>query len=158
MVDTASPFLAMQHIEENRIALGIQQPWGELILQGTKTVEVRNVPVGMRTTIYLYSSRKLSSLADAITAATSNDIDIQTLSRGHVVGSVDIVDCQPCTPEDVAAASVSWELMEGKYSWKLENPVRCTPPIEPTYLPYGMWFYPFKTRENTSSDRRNYDS
>ncbi|QDT34419.1 ASCH domain-containing protein [Thalassoglobus polymorphus] len=145
----------MQHPIQDRIALGVQQPWAELILQGIKTVEVRNVPVGMRTTVYLYSSRKRSKFPDADVAVKSNGIDLQTLAYGRIVGSVDIVDCQPCSPEDAVSACVSWELMQGRYSWKLENPVRCPLPIEPRYIPYGMWFYPFKPRVITSRDRRN---
>lgn len=136
----------MQHPQRDLIALGIQQPWAELILQGVKSVEVRNVPVGMRTTIYIYSSRKLSTFPDAEIAIEEYNLNLQSLPRGQIVGTVEIVGCRQCELTDEASACVSWSLMENRYSWQLENPQRCDPPLKPRFLPYGMWFYPFKRR------------
>ena len=98
----------MQHPNEELIALGIQQPWAELILRGIKTIEVRNVPVGMRTTIYLYSSKKLSAYPDADVAVARYGIDLANLPRGQIVGTIEILDCCKCEPSDVEAACVSW--------------------------------------------------
>ena len=144
----------MQHPKDDLIALGIQQPWAELILRGDKTIEVRNVPVGMRTTIYLYSSKKMSSYPDAKVAAERHNIELSKLPRGQIVGTVDIVDCRKCEPSETDSACVSWPLMENRYSWSLENPQRCDPPLSPRFLPYGMWFYPFKRRDKKTRERR----
>ena len=144
----------MQHPNKELIALGIQQPWAELILRGIKTIEIRNVPVGMRTTIYLYSSKKLSAFPDAEVAVDRYGIDLAILPRGQIVGTIEIVDCCKCEPSDVEAACVSWSLMENRYCWKLANPQRCAPPLTPRFLPYGMWFYPFKRRNKKTRERR----
>lgn len=155
MNDTASLFLsAMHHLEHDSpnkdlIALGIQQPWAELILQGVKSVEVRNVPVGMRSTIYIYSSRKLSTFPDAEIAVEKYNLEVETLPRGKIVGTIDIVGCRKCEPDDADAACVSWSLMENRYAWQLSNPQRCVPPLQPRFLPYGMWFYPFERRNKS---------
>lgn len=143
----------MQDAQSEQIALTIQQPWAELILRGTKTVEVRSVPVGMRTTIYLYTSKKLSLIPAASVAMQGCGVNIEELPRGNIVGTVEIVDCQPCVREDAPAACVPWGLMQGQYSWRLANPQRCQPPVKTPYVPYGMWFYPFKAKSTNSKNR-----
>ncbi|MBT5021099.1 MAG: hypothetical protein HON04_20400, partial [Planctomicrobium sp.] len=107
-----------------------------------------------RTTIYLYSSKKLSAYPDADVAVARYGIDLANLPRGQIVGTIEILDCCKCEPSDVEAACVSWSLMENRYSWKLENPQRCDPPLPPRFLPYGMWFYPFKRRNKKTRERR----
>jgi len=52
-------------INADRIALGIQQPWVELILRGVKTLEIRSQPTRQRGTIYLYASKRPSALPAA---------------------------------------------------------------------------------------------
>lgn len=147
-VSNATPhFLSMnQHPQKHLIALGIQQPWAELILRGLKSIEIRNVTVAMRGPIYIYASQKMSPLADAKSAIEAHKIDTDQLPRAKVVGTIEIVDCRPCLTKDVPGACVSWEHLRGRYSWMLANPQRCQPPIKPEFLPYGMWFYPFQRR------------
>ena len=148
----------MQQPHPEQIALTIQQPWAELILRGIKSIEIRSVPVGMRTTIYLYTSQKLSSIPAATAAIRKNNIPLEELSRGQIVGTVDIIDCQPCTREDAAAACVPWKLIKGQYSWKLANPRQFESPLQSPRIPYGMWFYPFRTKpaaRNTSLRNRH---
>ncbi len=142
----------MQHPQQDQIALTIQQPWAELILRGIKSIEVRSVPVGMRTTIYLYTSQKLSSIPAATVAIRDSGINVAELPQGNIVGTVEIVDCQPCLREDAKAACVPWKLMKGQFSWNLANPQRCQPPLKADHIPYGMWFYPFKSNESKSKN------
>jgi hypothetical protein len=143
-----------QQSQHDQIALTIQQPWADLILRGIKSVEVRSVPVGMRTTIYLYASQNLSLLPAATVAIRDSDINVTELPKGKIVGTVEIVDCQPCIREDAKSACIPWKLMKGQFSWKLENPQRYLPPLKAHRVPYGMWFYPFKTKI-TKSQKTN---
>lgn len=131
------------------IALGIQQPWAELILRGVKTVEVRTVPVAMRSTIYIYASKKHSTFPDAHTAIKDHHLLRTELPTGLITGTVDIIGCRPCTPNDASSACVSWDLMQNCYSWLLDHPQRFEKPIPPRYLPYGMWFFPFRPRNHS---------
>lgn len=142
------------HPNPDLIALSIQQPWAELILQGVKTVEIRSVSGGANKIIYLYSSQTCSAYIDAQTACEQYHLKLEDLPRGQIVGTVQIVESRPCLPSDASAACLSWSLMENRYSWVLNNPIRCTPPIAPRYLPYGMWFYPFKRKDRLSRERR----
>jgi hypothetical protein len=136
----------MPPIDKNMLALGIRQPWAELILRGIKTVEVRTVDTAVDRTIYIYSSRKLAEGEAAVQAACRHELEIGGLPTGVIVGTVDVVDCRPCTSDDSHLALVPNELLTGKKAWVLANPKRLDEPIKPRFLPYGIWFYPFQRR------------
>lgn len=135
-------------IDPDRIALGIQQPWAELILRGVKTLEIRSQPTRQRGTIYVYTSKRPSPLDAAATAARQHEIDIASLPFGVLVGTVNLVDCRPCTAKDQTAACVPAALLKGQYAWQLAEPRRLAKPMAVRFLPYGIWFYPFKRRPN----------
>src|SRR5579863_360561 len=78
------------HPDPAIIALGVRQPWVELILRGIKTIEVRSQDTRVRGTIYLYASKKFSELPAAIDAAHKHDLDCASLPTGLLVGSVEI--------------------------------------------------------------------
>lgn len=134
------------HPDRSRIALGIQQPWAELILRGIKTVEVRSLPTQIRGTIYLYASKKPSSLAAAHTACEAQRIDVDALPKGLLVGTVEILGSRPCTPADAAASCVPANLLTDQHAWVLGHPQRFREPLTVRFLPYGVWFYPFQRR------------
>lgn len=140
-------------IDPHRIALGIQQPWAELILQGQKTIEVRSQPTQVRGAIYLYTSKKSSPLDCARAAAVHHGIDEAGLARGLLVGSIEILECRPCTSADVQASGVTADLLQDRYAWVLGNPVRWEVPLPVRFLPYGVWFYPFQRRHPTPRRR-----
>jgi hypothetical protein len=133
-------------IDPDRIALGIQQPWVELILRGVKTLEIRSQPTRQRGTIYLYASKHPSPLPAAATAAQEHEIDVASLPFGVLVGTVNLIDCRPCTAKDQKAACVPATLLKGQYAWQLAEPRRLPEPTAVRFLPYGIWFYPFKRR------------
>lgn len=133
-------------IDRDRIALGVRQPWAELILQGRKTIEVRTLPTNVRGAIYLYTSKVLASVPAARRAIESQRLDVETLPKGLLVGSVEVLDCRPCTRADAEAACVPASLLAGKLAWTLGNPQRLATPLRPRFLPYGVWFYPFRRR------------
>ena len=133
-------------IDRDRIALGIQQPWAELILRGIKTLEIRSQPTRQRGPIYLYTSKRPSQHSAAAAAAKQHGIDVQGLPLGLLVGTVKLVDCRPCRPGDQRSACVPAELIEGQFAWHLAEPQALAVPLAVRFLPYGVWFYPFKRR------------
>lgn len=141
-------------VDHNMLALGIQQPWAELIVRGLKTIEVRKVPVAKRGRILLYSSQRLSTLPMVQELAEQQRLSLQGLHTGCLVGSVELVHCRPCVAEDATKSLVPWSVMQGQYSWELANPERIDPPVPPRYLPYGMWFYPFIRKSVKSRNNR----
>lgn len=133
-------------IDKDRIALGIRQPWIELILRGEKTVEVRSQNANVRGTIYLYSAKKFAEQPFAKTASEKFQLDHEQLPLGVIVGSVEIVDSMPCKASDSDASCVPANHLKNKYAWRLANPQRFAQPLSVKFLPYGVWFYPFKRR------------
>lgn len=128
------------------IALGIRQPWAELILRGIKTIEVRSQGTQVRGTIYVYASKKLSDLPAAAVAAREHGLDLNTLPCGLLVGSIELHATRSATPADASAACVPASVLKQQFAWELRNPQRFTPPLTVRFLPYGVWFYPFKRR------------
>lgn len=128
------------------IALGIRQPWVELILRGVKTIEVRSQDTQVRGTIYLYASKKLSELPAANDAACDYALDLEALPRGLLVGSVELHATTPAAPHDATASCVPATLLKQQYAWHLRNPQRFAEPLTVRFLPYGVWFYPFRRR------------
>ena len=138
-------------MEVNRemIALGVRQPWAELILRGEKTIEVRSRNTNVRGTIYLYASKKVSTHPAAEKSAKQHKIVPDEFPMGVLVGTVDIIDCIPCKSRDAKAGCVSRRDVKGQYGWRLENACRLVKPLDVIFLPYGVWFYPFKRRPKT---------
>lgn len=133
-------------LDHQRIALGIRQPWAELILRGIKTVEVRSSDTKQRGTIYIYASKKLADHPFAETAIQQHELDVESLPRGVLVGTVEITEAGPADEDDETASCVPADYLDGKFAWRLENPARLETPIVPRFLPYGVWFYPFRRR------------
>ena len=129
------------------IALGVRQPWVELILRRIKTIEVRSQNTQIRGTIYLYASKKISDLPAAAVAAEVHGLDLTGLPRGVLVGSIELVGTRPARARDATAACVPAALLEGQFAWELRNPRRFPRPLPVRFLPYGAWFYPFRRRD-----------
>lgn len=138
-------------VDPDRIALGIRQPWAELILQGIKTVEVRTLETNVRGPIYLYTSRIAADAPAARRAIAEHRLRLEDLPRGCLVGTVELLDCRPCTPADAAGACLPAEALAGRFAWLLGRPQRLELPLKPRFLPYGVWFYPFRRRRTSCS-------
>lgn len=137
------------------IALGIQQPWAELILRGIKTIEVRSQSTKIRGPIYIYASKRPSTMSAAAAAVERHSIDLAALPYGQLVGTVELVESRPCTRVDVAAAGVPAELLVEQQAWLLARPKRLSEPLPVRFLPYGVWFYPFQRKNPAPSRRRS---
>ena len=135
-----------QHVDRDLIALGIRQPWSELILRGIKTVEVRTQDTNVRGPVYVYASKKFADIEPADAAIQEHGREAEALPTGGIVGMVDIIDSKPCRASDAAASCVPKSYLKGRFGWSLANPVRFEDPLNVRFLPYGVWFYPFKRR------------
>jgi hypothetical protein len=133
-------------MDRDRIALAIQQPWAELILQGIKTLEIRSQPTQLRGTIYLYASKRPSQLSAADAAARRWKLEVKSLPLGKLVGTIDLIECRASRPADHQAACVPADLLNGQFVYQLDRPRRLPVPQSVRFLPYGVWFYPFKRR------------
>ncbi|WP_339733703.1 ASCH domain-containing protein [uncultured Gimesia sp.] len=145
---------AIKHPDIGLPALGIRQPWAELILRGVKTIEIRSSQTKIRGPIYVYASKKLAKTAHAEQAAEQAGIDVDELPTGVLIGTVEIIDSFPVSKKHAAAAGVPAELLEGKFGWELAKAKRLQKLIVPDYLPYGVWFYPF-VRKQTGTRKKS---
>ena len=137
----------MENIDKDRIALGVKQPWAELILQGIKTLEIRSRPTNVCGRIYLYTSKKNAQEDFALQAIMAHQLEPELLPTGLLVGSVEIIGCRKATEKDEQASCVPGNILSGRYAWELSQPQRFLQPLPVRFLPYGVWFYPFKRRE-----------
>jgi hypothetical protein len=102
---------------ESLRALSIRQPWASLILSGAKRIENRSRPTHFRGRVFIHAS-----LSQADREFFSAGFD--TLPRGAIIGSVEIIDCKPLS--EVANEPYA----EGPWCWILADaraidPVPC---------------------------------
>ncbi|MCG6154979.1 ASCH domain-containing protein [Rubinisphaera margarita] len=133
-------------LDRERIALGIRQPWAELILQGRKTIEVRSRPTNVRGPIYIYTSQKISRDPLARESIERFGLDPSKLVYGRIIGEVTIADCRRSDSDDSDASCIPTSALQNHFAWELTNPVRFEEPQLPKFLPYGVWFYPFRRK------------
>ena len=102
------------------IALSIRQPWANLILKAGKNIENRCWPTKFRGRILIHAAKGCThaELEDALDFAedacgTSYTVDLKTIPRGGVVGSVEIVDC-------VSVSASPWFV--GEFGFVLRDP------------------------------------
>jgi hypothetical protein len=103
-------------------ALGIQQPYVEQILCGTKREEYRTKPLVTFGPSLLYASKTAGEYAGTLYKHGE-------LPTGLVVGIIDLIGCKKYGYND--------------YGWEIANPRRFHEPIAPYKRPFSSWFYPF---------------
>ena len=106
-------------------ALSIRQPWAELILRGIKTTEQRSRPTTIRGRIYIYAALGRSHPDDEAECEADYGIDVDSLPRGVIVGTVELHDC------------------DGD-EWQLRKPERAKVLRKPDNHAMPVWFTPFK--------------
>ncbi len=143
----------MNRVELDRdvIALGVRQPWAELIVRGKKTIEIRSLSTPRRGLVYIYASKKLSDHPAALLAANQHGLDLEKLPRGVLVGLAELVDSRPCKGSDARAACLPAEYLKDCFGWHLAQASAFARPFSVKFLPYGIWFYPYK-RRNAEQD------
>ncbi len=110
-------------------ALSVRQPWAELIMLGDKEIEYRNYPTDVRGVVYIYASATRYSAEDEQEMQSEFGLDLDSLPRGVIVGTVEIYGCKPCA--------------NGSFEWLLRSPMRLAEPIRPVRKPEPVWFMPF---------------
>jgi len=80
-------------------AISIRQPYVELILQGRKIEEYRSVPTRIRGRVYIYTAKKP---ADNPEEWERVGAEPGSLPTGAIVGTVEIVGCEPAGDGDYA--------------------------------------------------------
>jgi hypothetical protein len=138
--------------DKEMIALGIRQPWAELILRGVKTIEVRTTATNIRGRIYVYASKLVSDHPAAAEAVRKWDLDVENLLRSMIVGTVEIESTGPVGPHDASAACLRGSDLAGPglIGWRMCRPERLETPLAARFIPYGIWFYPFRRRTKSS--------
>ena len=102
-------------------AISVRQPFAELILRGSKTIEYRSRRTTLRERVYIYASQTPSE--EAVFEQAGMRVD--ELLTGVIVGSVEIINC---TGED------------GNYEWHLARPKRVKKSLEPKNHPQpSIW-------------------
>lgn len=101
-------------------ALTIRQPWITLILMGRKGFESRAANTKRRGRVYLHAAATMGKRERE--AAIREGLDPDTLPRGVIVGSAEIVDAKPAAQLHLTAD----ERRRGDYGpdrwgWKLSN-------------------------------------
>ena len=117
---------ALGHYQPVR-ALSIRQPHAEAILRGAKKIEYRSGPTKIRGRILIYASLGRYSAKDESAMMADygiEDVACGNLSRGVLVGSVELFDC------------------DGG-DWHVRKPERAEKLVQPTKQPQPVWFYPF---------------
>ena len=110
-------------------ALSVRQPWAELIMLGNKEIEYRNYPTDVRGIVYIYASATRYPAEDERDMQSEYGLDLDSLPRGVIVGTVEVYDCQ--------------QGAEGGYEWLLRSPARLPKPLKPKRKPEPSWFFPF---------------
>lgn len=120
-------------------ALTIRQPWPWAIFTQGKDIENRDWPTRFRGRIAVHTAKGMTSAeyGDAlqfICQARGHFVipDLEELSRGAIIGTVEIVDC-------VTKSESPWFM--GEYGFVLRNPVLLPEPI-PCKGALGFWDVP----------------
>ncbi len=125
-------------------ALSIRQPWAELILRGLKRVEVRSVRTNKRgERVYIYAGLQRVGPDDEARIAADFGIDVDSLPRGVLVGTVEIVGCEPLRPKHSRSACFRVTRKTLGFAWRLANPRRARTKRKPTRPPQPSFFTPF---------------
>ena len=112
------------------IALSIRQPWAWLIMEGGKDIENRDWPTQVRGRVLIHASKQMTReeydsginyakgarnelRGRGITLAPITSPGRDHLSRGGIIGSVEIVDC-------VSDSTSPWFM--GRFGFVLRDP------------------------------------
>jgi len=118
-------------LTEPDVALSVRQPHAAAILVGRKLIEYRSTPTNRRGRVWIYAPAARYQPDDE--ARWLCDYGLATLAAddlifGHVVGNVEIVDCEQRGPRD--------------FHWHLARPRFLLHPFRPRQMPQPVWFRP----------------
>lgn len=118
--------------------LTVKQPWASLIVQGLKDIENRTWKTYFRGRVFIHASLKpvkegWEALTDKQRLELPAEPEMNRLSYGSIIGSVEIVDCVMNHPSVWAE--------QGVYHWVLANPILFDKSIENVKGRLGLWDY-----------------
>ena len=126
------------------IALSLSQPWADLVVDGTKTIENRTKPYSFRTPfpqkILIHRAKSYDAKAPLWIRQTCKNCDIlgpqsfAELPGSLIIGSVEIIDARP-PGEIVNAYDRCWVMEGAAWCYVLRNAIRFETPIPYRGLP-----------------------
>ena len=125
-------------------ALSIRQPWAELILRGAKAVEarpMRTLKKGER--VFIYAGLQRIEKDEESRIAAEFEMNVDALPRGVLVGTVEIVGCEPLEPRHSKSACFAITEATGGFGWLLRNLQRADALEKPNRHPQPSFFEPF---------------
>jgi hypothetical protein len=109
-------------------ALTIRQPWAELIIQGRKSIELREWRTKHRGILAIHAGKKVNTVE-----CRKHDLDPDKLTKGAIIGTVridDVIEFTQKSWEELRDQHLSDEPSPGEWKgWKLRNPCRLESPI-----------------------------
>ncbi len=93
--------------------------------------------------VYIYAGLQRVEREEEARIAAGFGVDVDALPRGVIVGTVEIVGCEPLRPEHGPAACFPVTRSTGGYAWLLREPERIKAPRKPTGHPQPSFFTPF---------------
>jgi predicted RNA-binding protein with PUA-like domain len=125
-------------------ALSVRQPWADLIMRGDKTIEVRSIRTNIRDRVHVYASLGGVDVDERVRVTREYGLDIDSLPRGVLVGTVEIVGCRPLTVRDSRAAAFPVSRADTtNFAWLLGSPRRAAKLVKPAKHPQPVFFKPF---------------
>lgn len=106
-------------------AISIRQPFVELILRGEKRYEYRSTVTNIRERVYIYASQKINDDPKSWKKVGKSPDE---LPKGLIVGSVEIVGCEP--------------QRNGDYRYKLASPKRLRKHLKAKNQPQPKFWFP----------------
>ncbi len=116
---------------------------GELVLRGEKTIEARSIRTNIRERVHIYASLGDVDTEDQTRVRREYGLNIESLPRGVLVGTVVVVGCRPLTVRDSRAAAFPVSRDTELFAWLLESPERAERLVKPAKHPQPVWFTPF---------------
>lgn len=104
-------------------AVSVRQPWASLLVDGRKSIETRTWDTSYRGKLAIHAG--VTPDLNGPWAYFPSDV---ILPRGAVLGTVELVDCRPMTPQDEHCACCGYK--PGLYAWVISNPIAFADPIQ----------------------------
>ena len=122
-------------------ALSLRQPWAELVMQGKKTLELRNWAVSYRGPLAIHAGKTLPVWAfRSVLEAHGFRKAFLELPLGAVVATCTLVDCVRITLDNVPPAPEFdfGDYTTGRWAWYLSDVKPLAVPV-PARGNLGLW-------------------
>ena len=120
--------------------LSIRQPWAGLLMDGSKTSEIRTMTTNIRGSIAVAASKSKPSREDVDWLRTCGYTIFTTMPRGVILGTISLTGCTKIESKEHFRSTVDAHLnnpdcyKDGLYAWEMKEPHLLTTPIEYTPL------------------------